>query len=130
MNRSQRRAREKATPRWRRGTTMEDRERMLAKNGITVKDLRNAGDSAYRDGYDMGCREAVRMCYASFCLALHEIYGFGGLRARRALVEADRQLVACVDSEELIRQVEEKMGYQICFKEPIERVKEATKESE
>lgn len=124
MNRAQRRAKQKATPAWRRGTTMEDRERMLARNGITVKDLRNAGDSAYRDGYDAGSREEVRMCYAAFCLAMHEVYGFGGLRARRALVEADRQLVTCVESEELIRQVENKMGYQICFKEPIDRVKE------
>ena len=72
--------------------------------------------------------QAVEYCfhsiYAAVLLAAQEVYGFGHKRAWRLLKRADEIICTTLDSEEIIREVWERMGLEINFREGIDRIRE------
>lgn len=93
---------------------LEERKRLLAKAmADSEKEVRN---------------QAVEYCfhsiYAAVLLAAQEVYGFGHKRAWRLLKRADEIICTVLDSEEVIREVWERMGLEINFREGVERIRE------
>ena len=93
---------------------LEERKRLLAKAmANSEKEARN---------------QAVEYCfhsiYAAVLLAAQEVYGFGHKRAWRLLKRADEIICTALDSEEIIREVWERMGLEINFREGIDRIRE------
>ena len=96
---------------------LEERKRLLAKTmADSEKEARN---------------QAVEYCfhsiYAAVLLAAQEVYGFGHKRAWRLLKRADEIICTALDSEEIIREVWERMGLEINFREGIDRIREVEK---
>lgn len=93
---------------------LEERKRMLAK--------------AMEDSEKEARNQAVEYCfhsiYAAVLLAAQEVYGFGHKRAWRLLKRADEIICTTLDSEEIIREVWERMGLEINFREGIDRIRE------
>lgn len=96
---------------------LEERKRMLAK--------------AMADSEKEARNQAVEYCfhsiYAAVLLAAQEVYGFGHKRAWRLLKRADEIICTALDSEEIIREVWERMGLEINFREGIDRIREVEK---
>ena len=96
---------------------MEERKRLLAK--------------AMADSEKEARNQAVEYCfhsiYAAVLLAAQEVYGFGHKRAWRLLKRADEIICTALDSEEIIREVWERMGLEINFREGIDRIREVEK---
>lgn len=61
---------------------------------------------------------------AAVLLAAQEVYGFGHKRAWRLLKRADEIICTTLDSEEIIREVWERMGLEINFRDGIDRIRE------
>lgn len=57
-------------------------------------------------------------------LAAQEVYGFGHKRAWRLLKRADEIVCTALSSEEIIREVWERMGLEINFREGVECIRE------
>ena len=93
---------------------LEERKRLLAK--------------AMADSEKEARNQAVEYCfhsiYAAVLLAAQEVYGFGHKRAWRLLKRADEIVCTALDSEEVIREVWERMGLEINFREGIDRIRE------
>ena len=96
---------------------LEERKRLLAK--------------AMADSEKEARNQAVEYCfhsiYAAVLLAAQEVYGFGHKRAWRLLKRADEIVCTALDSEEVIREVWERMGLEINFREGIDRIREVEK---
>ena len=96
---------------------LEERKRLLAK--------------AMEDSEKEARNQAVEYCfhsiYAAVLLAAQEVYGFGHKRAWRLLKRADEIICTTLDSEEIIREVWERMGLEINFREGIDRIREVEK---
>lgn len=109
----------------RRAQIIQDNERLrnIEKNGITLEELRKAEDEGYNRGVTVGIENTMRTCYASICLALHELHGFGRDRCAKVLNNVDEKITMSLTSEEAIREVYDQMGLEIVFKGmPGERV--------
>lgn len=93
---------------------LEERKRLLAK--------------AMADSEKEARNQAVEYCfhsiYAAVLLAAQEVYGFGHKRAWRLLKRVDEIICTVLDSEEIIREVWERMGLEINFREGVERIRE------
>lgn len=93
---------------------LEERKRLLAK--------------AMADSEKEARNQAVEYCfhsiYAAVLLAAQEVYGFGHKRAWRLLKRADEIICTVLDSEEIIREVWERMGLEINFREGVDRIRE------
>lgn len=93
---------------------LEERKRLLAK--------------AMSDSEKEARNQAVEYCfhsiYAAVLLAAQEVYGFGHKRAWRLLKRVDEIVCTALDSEEVIREVWERMGLEINFREGVERIRE------
>lgn len=96
---------------------LEERKRLLAK--------------AMADSEKEARNQAVEYCfhsiYAAVLLAAQEVYGFGHKRAWRLLKRADEIICTVLDSEEINREVWERMGLEINFREGIDRIREVEK---
>lgn len=93
---------------------LEERKRLLAKAmANSEKEARN---------------QAVEYCfhsiYAAVLLAAQEVYGFGHKRAWRLLKRVDEIVCTALSSEEVIREVWERMGLEINFREGVDRIRE------
>lgn len=124
MNRAQKRAKRKETPRYLR-TTKEQRVKSLIRNGITIEDL----DKEYHNGWDAGFAEAapcvVKTAYAAICLALQESRGFGQEECADVLQRVDDHILHSLTSAEAIEEVWNRIGLRINFNEPFERIEKA-----
>ena len=93
---------------------LEERKRLLAK--------------AMEDSEKEARNQAVEYCfhsiYAAVLLAAQEVYGFGHKRAWRLLKRVDEIVCTALSSEEVIREVWERMGLEINFREGIDRIRE------
>lgn len=120
MNRAQRRAYQRNQPAYKK-MSHDHLMNAIAKNGLTVEDLKRCK----QEGYQQGVESAVMQCYAGFCLALHEKYGFGRKRVLRALQCADEKIVFAIDSSEMVDEVFKRFGFKMDFKQGMDRVQEA-----
>ena len=124
MNRAQKRAKQKATPKHLR-MTKEQRTQALIRNGITPRDLKQE----YKKGYETGFRDAapcvIQTEYAVICLALNKLHGFERELCADVLQCVDEHMLNSFTSVEVIEEVWEKIGLKINFDEPFERIEKA-----
>lgn len=128
MNRQQRRAAQRATPGYLRGTK-EQKVKALLKNGITPEDL----EEEYKKGFDAGFRAAApatfKSIYAAVCMALHDLHGFGHDRCAKVLMAVDDHVANTLTSVELIEEAWKKTGLYLNFEEPFDRIEDRRKTS-
>ena len=93
---------------------LEERKRLLAK----------AMADSEKEARNQAVEYSFRCIYAAVLLAAQEVYGFGHKRAWRLLKRVDEIVCTALDSEEVIREVWERMGLEINFREGVERIRE------
>lgn len=93
---------------------MEERRRMLGKTIAKCEE----------QARNQAVEYTFRCIYAAVLLAAHEEYGFGRTRAWRLIKRVDEIVCTALDSEEVIREVWERMGLEINFREGIDRIRE------
>lgn len=93
---------------------LEERKRLLAK----------AMADSEKEARNQAVEYSFRCIYAAVLLAAQEVYGFGHKRAWRLLKRVDEIVCTALDSEEIIREVWERMGLEINFREGVERIRE------
>lgn len=93
---------------------LEERKRLLGKAMAEGEENARNQEIEY----------SFRCIYAAVLLAAQEVYGFGHKRAWRLLKRADEIICTALDSEEIIREVWERMGLEINFREGVERIRE------
>lgn len=123
MNRKQRRSqpKQKNKPSW-RGLTKEEKQEKLFRNGITIKDLEDNFKRGFDKGFAAASEPIIRTLYASVCLTLNELHGFGRDRCMRVLQTLNNHLLTTLASDEAIQEVYDKMKLEINFKEPFDRI--------
>lgn len=93
---------------------LEERKRLLGKTIAQCEE----------QARNQAIEYSFRCIYAAVLLAAQEVYGFGHKRAWRLLKRADEIICTTLDSEEIIREVWERMGLEINFREGVERIRE------
>ena len=93
---------------------LEERKRLLGKTIAQCEE----------QARNQAIEYSFRCIYAAVLLAAQEVYGFGHKRAWRLLKRADEIICTALDSEEVIREVWERMGLEINFREGIDRILE------
>ena len=84
-----------------------------------IKQLADATNKGYeqglQDGFEQGRAEATKFASYAMCaavaLALHELHGFGSMRACRVLNLAGRKMFDAFTSRELIEEAYKEMGF-------------------
>lgn len=122
-NRQQRRAANKKKPAYLRESPQELAKK-LVKNGITADDLKRNYDTGFADGFKAAGEPIVKGCFAAVCLALNELHGFGKKRCYDVLSAVDRHMLYSLTTDEAIQEVWDKIGLQLLFDEPFDRVQE------
>lgn len=123
MNRKQRRSSNKAKPAYLR-ESREQITKRLVQNGITPQDLKTNYDKGYRDGFKDAAEPVIRGVYASVCLALNGLHGFGQKRCADVLRSVDDHLTYTLSSQEAINEVWKRIGLKLEFKEAFDRIQE------
>lgn len=93
---------------------MEERRRLLGKTIAQCEE----------QARNQAVEYSFRCIYAAVLLAAQEVYGFGHKRAWRLLKRVDEIVCTALSSEEVIREVWERMGLEINFREGVERIRE------
>ena len=96
---------------------LEERKRLLGKTIAQCEE----------QARNQAIEYSFRCIYAAVLLAAQEVYGFGHKRAWRLLKRADEIICTALDSEEVIREVWERMGLEINFREGVDRIREVEK---
>lgn len=123
-NRKERRAQNKAKPSYLR-RSVDEIQKSIVKNGITIHDLETNFDKGYRAGYRQAGEQIVKGCYAAVCLALNELHGFGHKRCRDMLCKIDELMLYQLTTDEAVDEVWKKVGLKIHFDEALDRVTDA-----
>lgn len=93
---------------------LEERRRLLGKTIAQCEE----------QARNQAVEYTFRCIYAAVLLAAHEEYGFGRTRAWRLIKRVDEIVCTAMSSEEVIREVWERMGLEINFREGVERIRE------
>lgn len=96
----------------------------LSQNGITPQDLEKEFDTGYAEGFRAAAQPVTRGAYAAVCLALKELHGFGTKRCAEVLRAMDKHMQYSLTSEELINEVWEKLGLELVWDDPFDRIQE------
>lgn len=109
--------------------SLAQRKANLFRNGITVEDLKKEYEQGFDEGFQAGTRANISTVFAATCQALHDEFGFGGLRCWRTLVKSYDHILNTLLESEIIQEVYDTMGIEICLDDPLEPVmkKEAKK---
>lgn len=127
MNRQQRRAKARNDKKFLMevaATSTERKQAMLFRNGITLDDLQDA----HKDGWTQGKEDTEQFCfhviYAAILITMCEKHGWDADDAADLLKEIDRQVVTCIEDQEIVDEAYEKTGIQLSWTDPLERVQE------
>lgn len=100
----------------------EEAAKRIAKNGLTIKDLEEAHQRGFDEGFKASADNIVRGCYAGVCLALNDLYGFGSKRCCDVLNKLDWHMLYSLTSEDAIQEVWDRMKLHIRFDEAFDRI--------
>lgn len=125
MNREQRRAKARRDAKYLReiaATSQQQKEAMLFRNGITLDDL----EREHKNGWMEAKEEVEQFCfhtiYAAVLITMCEQHGWDADKAADLLREIDKQVVICVEDQELVNEAYAKTGIKLEWKDPLERV--------
>ena len=75
--------------------------------------------AGYREGWADACNFALKTCYASAVLAMHDLEGYGAVRNTRMLRAMESYMVNTLTTEELMDEALARAGVSIDFREPF-----------
>lgn len=104
--------------------TKEARLERLMQQGISPADLEREYKAGFEAGFKAAAESTIRCQYAATAMAAHELYRFGRKRCARLLNRMDYHVVNSLTSEDLINEAWDRIGLQITFSEPFDRVEE------
>lgn len=98
--------------------------RQLKREGLAFTPKQEAViNAAIQQNYELGIQkgrgQAIKMCFAGVCLALHDVCGFGGTRVKRVLQQMEHHILETLSSEEAMDKVFEEIGLRISFSNPF-----------
>ena len=96
------------------------------RNGITLEDLQKQYDQGAKEGRRFAEDYAFKTIYAAFLITMIDGHGMGQDEAVELLREIDRQVVVCVENDDLTQEAFEKTGIELNWTEAIERIEERT----
>ena len=96
------------------------------RNGITLEDVQKEYEKGLAEGRRFAEDFAFHAIYAAFLITMIDHKGMDQDEAVELLREIDRQVVVCVEDEELTEEAYEKTGVELRWKDALERV--ATKD--
>lgn len=93
----------------------------LFRNGVTLADL----EAEYKRGFAAARADVEKFCfhtiYAAVLITLRES-GMSQQQAVETLRAIDRQVVACIDDEDITKEAYEKTGIELNWDDPIDRI--------
>ena len=128
-NRRDRRAAHKAKPGWKKASK-EERIRSLLRNGITPKDLEEEYNRGYFAGVNDTSTTAMKYVFASVCIALKELHGFGSMRLGRVLDRAYAISTNALTAEDCVRMCNEQTGVLVDVMDKIPELEALPEEME
>ena len=96
----------------------------LARNGITVEYLNGEIERARKQAFEDTSVAIMKAVYASAVLTLHEEFGFSNDDCLKALVAIDNRMAFTIDSEEIVKEMEEKVGIRFNANNGVERIQQ------
>lgn len=94
------------------------------RNGITEKDVQQAYEDGIKDGRKYAEEFAFHAMYAAFLITMIDNHGMSQDEAVELLKEIDRQVVLCVEDEDLMEEAYAKTGIELSWADAIQRVTE------
>lgn len=125
MNREQRRAKARRDAKFLRevaATSQQQKEAMLFRNGITLDDLEKKYQDGLMEGKELTEQFCFHVIYAAILITMVERHGWNADDVADLLKEIDRQVVICVEDEEIAEEAYEKTGVKLEWADPLERV--------
>ena len=108
-------------------TTPDEKLRAaIFRNGITLDDLQKQYERGLKEGQRFAEDFAFRTIYAAFLITMIDGRGMGQDEAVELLREIDRQVVTCVEHEELTEEAYEKTGIELNWNDALNRIEERT----
>lgn len=103
---------------------IERQKAALFRNGITFKDVENEKRAAFAEGKKLTEEFVFHTVYAAILITMVENHGWEPDVAADLLREIDKQVVLCVEDQELVNEAFEKTGLRLQWEDPIERIQE------
>ena len=94
----------------------------LARNGITVSDLNREVEKARKQAYQDTVTSVMQVMYACVALVLNEEYDFSAENCLEALGKIDHRMALTIDNEEVIKEMENRLGIRFNSADGVERV--------
>lgn len=94
----------------------------LAKNGITLDDLNREIKKARQQAFEDTALSIMKVTYACVMLTLANEFGFSKDDCYKALTTIDHNMAFAIDGEELIKEMEEKVGIRFNSENGVERI--------
>ena len=94
----------------------------LARNGITLDYLNSEIEKTRKETFSRTMTASLQISYASTVLTLFEEFGFSKDDCFKALSVIDHRISTLIDDEDILREMEEKVGIRFNSKDGVERV--------
>lgn len=103
--------------------TPEDELRLkFFRNGITEKDVQKAYEKGTEEGRKFAEDFAFHAIYAAFLITMIDHHGVDMDKAVDMLIEMDRQVILCVEDQELADEAYEKTGVELHWEDAVGRI--------
>ncbi len=103
---------------------VERQKAALFRNGITFKDVETEKKAAFSEGRKLAEEFSFHTIYAAVLITMVEHHGWDPDAAADLLREIDKQVVLCVEDQDLANEAFEKTGIHLQWDDPIERIQE------
>ena len=94
----------------------------LARNGITVEYLNSEIEKARKQAFADTSVAILKSVYACVALVLADEFGFTEDQYLKALVDIDHKMAFTIDTEEIIKEMEERLNIKFNYANGIERI--------
>ena len=97
---------------------------MMARNGITQEDMKREIMRTKRETYELTVTATMKIVYSAMCLVLFEDYNFKKDDCFKVLRDVDNKVVMAIDDDEIIKEMEEKVGIRFNSRDGLERIEQ------
>lgn len=103
-------------------TPQEELRLKYFRNGITEKDVQKAYEDGTKEGRRFAENFAFHAIYAAFLITMIDHHGMDADHAVDMLIEMDRQVILCVEDQELADEAYEKTGVELHWDDAVGRI--------
>ena len=94
----------------------------LARNGITVNDVKKELEQTRRRTHENTATAVMKVMYAAVSLVLADEFQFSKDDCFKAISAIDQKMSILIDYEEVIKEMEERIGIRFHEKDGVERI--------